>query len=458
MKAAGLIVVSMVCAAIGFAVAAFWPGAAPPLAARHLLDSGASSIVSIAIDEGIAERIGPEQWAVTRVEESRGSVRWAGDQVRLRALTRLLANTMALPGGEPVADGPSVVIRTSDGASTQLDFASLIVGGQVGVSISHREAEKSSRTSWTGLVDAELMDVFVGGVEPWLSRAAMPGMPMDPASIEIVTPQERLLLDRLGSRWVMRKPVAGECDADLVKLAARQFAALSGDRLLNDPELFEAPADATWSLSDARRNGKTWQTELLMALGEQQVAVRCRVLDSQGQTVMGPVLMAMDISEAERIDATASAYLSRHTLRLAAADLPVLTVTTHQGELAFVRNASEGNGWFDAQGESTQGVQAVAELLTEHAALIAVPMEQLSDGYTPKFAIRFSTRPPSKPGADLGGMMPMESLSIGLYTSSGRSRLAVEYRGVLRVYDDREAHAAWKWLSELSGSAEEEGR
>ncbi len=364
---------------------------------------------------------------------------------------------MVLPGGEPDADGPSVIIGHSDGSFTQLEFSSLAVGGRVGVRVSHRQDEDAPRESWTGLVDAELMDLFASGVEPWLSRAAMPGVPMDPASIEIVTQQERLLLDRLGSRWVMRKPVAGECDADLVKLAARQLAALSGDRLLDDSELHETKAIATWSVSDARRSGKTWQTELLMAISEQQVAVRCRVLDSQGQTVMGPVLMAMDISEADRIDATASAYLNRHTLRIAAADLHVLTVTTHAGEFIYGTNASKGTGWFDVQGESTQGVRAVAVLLTEHAALIAVPADQLSDGYTPEFAIMFSTRPPSKPGVDLGGLVPMESLSIGLYTSSGRSPLAIEYRGVLRVYDDREAHAAWKWLSELSGPAEEEG-
>lgn len=457
MKKLRLTMLSVVCAALGFALVAFWPAAAPSREPRRLIDQPASSIVSVLLADGFAERLGPERWVVDRTVASIGikqasGVRWSGDPVRLRALTRLLSGAMALSGGDPAADGPSGIVRCSDGSSYRFEFSALAVGGKVGVRVtpSNQSApSQDSKQSWAGLVDAELMDLFAGGVEPWLSRAAMPDVPMDPASITIDTQQETLELDRLGSRWAMRTPVAAPCDADLVKLAARQFAALSGDRLLDDSELLTTSAIATWSVRDARRGGRTWRVETLLPIGEHEVAVRCTVLDAQGKTLMGPVVMAIDRSETDRIDATASAYLNRHALALSPADLRTLTIAAQDHTSVFSRDASLGNGWFDPQGTADPGAEDLAKLLTEHTALIAVPSEQLAEGYLPKFTIGFSTRPPSTSEDNPGGSAPLETLSIGLYESSGRSRLAIEYRGVLRVYDDREAQAAWAWLGSL---------
>ncbi len=403
------------------------------------MSASASAIAAVRVEGGEALQTENGEWQVAWTTARGERTVWAGDQTRLRALARLLAAATAQPGGERTTGGPWAEIQFKDGTHVRLEFGHQPFGGRIGVSVTPAGDGEQSVDTWNGLCDAALMDLFASGSVPWLSTAAMPGVPLDPARIEIDSASDQLELDRLGSRWVMREPLQAECESELVKLAARQLAALSGDRLLDDPELHAAPAIASWTVTDARRGGRTWRAELLTTIDATHVAVRCDVASGEGSDQWGPVVFAMELSEAERIDADPASYLSRTTLRAAAGDIAVLGINAGSKRMQLVR--SPEGGWRDEQDAEHFGAVQLAALLTELPAAAAVLTSAVDGAFGVNYEIEASPRGESGASFTVDG-----PVRIGLLTTSGGARLAIEHRGVLRVYAGPESQTVWQWL------------
>lgn len=389
------------------------------------------------VEGGEATQTATGEWQIAWTNAQGNQTTWAGDQTRLRALTRLLAAATAQPGGEATSGGPWAAIQFEDTTSVRLEFSQQPFGGKVGVRVTPTDSGTPSADAWNGLCDAQLMDLFASGSRSWLSTAAMPGVPLDPARIEINSASGRLVLDRLGSRWVMREPLQTECESEFVKLAARQLAALSGDRVLDDPELLAAPAIASWTVTDARRGGRTWLAELLTPIDAANIAVRCRVASDDGSDPWGPVVFAMKLSEAERIDTAPASYLSRTILRAAAGDIALLGVEAGGNRLQLARRAD--GGWRDEHDAEHLGAAQLAALLTELPAAAVVMTQAVQEAFTPSFSVDAAPRG----GASFTDDGPVR---IGLMATSGGSRLALEHAGVLRVYADPDSQTVWQWL------------
>lgn len=463
--------VALICSAIGFGSVLLLPGSQPPPAPRSLLDRPASDIVSISMATGRADRIGAQNWTVTipRGQSMNGPVEdtqltqdgeasrppavvWAGDATRLRALSRLLAAANGAPGGTVAQGGPNATIGFAGGQQITLRFDPTPLAGTVGVAI------EGVPEPWTTRVDAELADLFASGAGSWRTTAAFPDLPEVPARIELTAGDRSLLLDRLGSRWVLRSPVVADADVTMVSLMVRQLMALGGEQFaeahgeISSESAFAREPQLVCTVLDSRTGGRRWVVELLGPIDNARIEARCSVSNAAGNLLLGPVIMEIDLSKVERLDPDPTAYLTRKVLRIAPADIGGLEITSDTASASFVRTAA---GWSDVKDLSTDqqtaddqvnslagdssGAEGLAKLLTESDAILTLLSAQAGNG----FSQRMMVQPLDRQGTPI-----VEAIRIGVFTAggSGVARLGVESQGVLRVFDTSQAGEPWAWM------------
>jgi hypothetical protein len=459
--------VALICAAIGFGSVLLLPGSQPPPSPRSLLDRPASDIVSISMATGRADRIGAQNWTVSiprgqsiRVpgedpqpiqdgEASRSpAVVWAGDATRLRALSRLLAAASGTPGGTVAQGGPQAAIGFAGGQQITLRFDPTPLAGSVGVAI------EGISEPWTTRVDAELADLFASGAQSWRSTAAFPDLPEVPARIELTAGDRSLVLDRLGSRWVLRSPVVADADVPMVSLMVRQLMALGGEQFadahgeISSESDFARKPQLVCTVLDSRTGGRRWVVELLGPIDNARIAARCSVSDAEGNLLLGPVIMEIDPSKAERLDPDPTAYLTRKVLRVAPADIGGLAITSDTASASFVRTSEGWSATTDlqaagqpeiGQADDSSGVEGLTRLLTETDAVLMLLSAQAGNG----FSQRMTVRPVDRHGTPI-----VDVLRVGIYTAggSGVARLGVESQGVLRIFDTSQAGEPWAWM------------
>ncbi len=343
---------------------------------------------------------------------------WPAESGVAAGVVRLLTSTLGTPAsGEGFAAGARLSIQAGD-ESLAIEVAERALGGTTLV-----------RTD-AGVfrVGDEWQRIFVAsGAAPWRSKRVLPTVEQGVRAMELIAGGQRLRLERAGSGWAIKAPVAERARAES---AEALLAVLVG---------LESEGDAAGALSEAEA---TIIVEQQPAGGAEEI--RWRLDLSPGGTVEGSLLGAVAAQRGgavvynrpgvrvsadtlARLTLDPAAYVQRVALNASSADVLAIGI----GNTADLRRPS--GGWAGAVAD------AIATM-TDDAAADVVIGELSGDAATTTLSLE------GLGGVVLGTLRVLEDTDAvwlgqrGVWRKyEGASRDAI--RGLLAALNDTEADA-----------------